>query len=155
MASRFTHRRRVLFHETDLAGIVHFSNFFKYMEEAEHAFFRSLGLPIHPRDNWRNPVRLGWPRVSASCSFHAPLQFEDEIEVELLVAEIRLHSIRCRCHIWRDPDGSRVKAATGEMVIVHVIADRAAGTMRSEPLPDEVREKLTVAEELSSGGGIP
>ena len=37
------YKRRVEFAETDMAGQVHFSNFFRYMEAAEHAFFRSLG----------------------------------------------------------------------------------------------------------------
>ena len=142
MASRYLHRRRVLFHETDLAGIVHFSNFFKYMEEAEHAFLRSIGLSVHPEENWRSPVRHGWPRVSAKCDFHVPLQFEDEIEIELLVAEVRSKSIRYRGYFWKDPDGKRVRAATGEVVVVSVIADRAAGTIQSAPIPDRFREKL-------------
>jgi acyl-CoA thioester hydrolase len=57
MASRYIHRRRVLFHETDMAGIVHFSNFFKYMEEAEHSFMRSLGL----RTTGKDPCGWGGP----------------------------------------------------------------------------------------------
>jgi acyl-CoA thioester hydrolase len=142
MASRYLHRRRVLFHETDLAGIVHFSNFFKYMEEAEHAFLRSIGLSIHPEENWRSPVRHGWPRVSATCDFHVPLQFEDDLEIELLVAEVRTKSIRYRCHFWKNPDGQRVRAATGEIVVVSVIADRAAGTIASTPIPDVFRERI-------------
>lgn len=142
MPSRFLHRRRILFHETDLAGIVHFSNFFKYMEEAEHAFLRSVGLSIHPEENWRSPVRHGWPRVRAACDFHMPLQFEEEIEIELQVAEIRTRSIRYRCLIWKDPDGRRLRAATGELVVVSVVADRAAGTIQSAPLPPTFRERL-------------
>ena len=46
MASSFQTHRRVEFCETDMAGIVHFSNFYKWMEQAEHEFFRSLGLSI-------------------------------------------------------------------------------------------------------------
>ena len=47
MAHSYTTTRRVTFAETDLAGILHFSNSFRYMEEAEHAFFRSLGFRVH------------------------------------------------------------------------------------------------------------
>ena len=39
-------RRRVEFSETDMAGIVHYSNFFRYMEAAEHEFFRALGFSV-------------------------------------------------------------------------------------------------------------
>lgn len=153
MASRFLHRRRILFHETDLAGIVHFSNFFKYMEEAEHAFLRSVGLSIHPEENWRTPVRHGWPRVSATCDFHVPLQFEEEIEIELLVAEVRTRSIRYRFHFWKDPDQARIRAATGELVVVSVVADRAAGTIQSQPLPDAFKERLQPHPEAEAPSG--
>lgn len=152
MASRYLHRRRVLFHETDLAGIVHFSNFFKYMEEAEHAFLRSVGLSIHPEENWRSPVRHGWPRISATCDFHVPLQFEDEIEIELIVAEVRTKSIRYRFYFWKHPDGERVRAATGEIVVVSVIADRAAGTIQSSPIPEVFRDRIEVHPQAEAGG---
>ena len=58
MAYEFKVRRRVEFSETDMAGIVHYSNFFRYMEAAEHAFFRSLGLSIHkqPGGAWDGPT---------------------------------------------------------------------------------------------------
>ena len=46
MLPEFSLTRRVQFSETDMAGIMHFSNFFKMMEEVEHAFFRSVGLSV-------------------------------------------------------------------------------------------------------------
>jgi acyl-CoA thioester hydrolase len=57
--------RRVEFSETDMAGIVHFSNFFRYMETAEHGFYRSLGFSVILR-NYDPP--LGFPRVHAELS---------------------------------------------------------------------------------------
>src|SRR5687767_11195351 len=86
MAYEFKIVRRVEFSETDMAGIVHYSNYFKYMETAEHAFFRSLGFSIVTK-NIESPV--GWPRVHAECDFKHPLYFEDDVEVHLLVAEKR------------------------------------------------------------------
>ena len=64
--------RQVEFAETDLAGIMHYSNFFRFMEAAEHAFFRSLGFSIHEVDQYEN---IGWPRVHATCNFSHPLRF--------------------------------------------------------------------------------
>ena len=63
MPYEFKLTRRVEFAETDMAGIVHFSNFFRMMEATEHAFFRSLGLTIHGHEHG---TTTGWPRVSAS-----------------------------------------------------------------------------------------
>ena len=58
MVSEYRLRRRVQFYETDAAGIVHFSWFFRYMEEAEHALWREAGLSIaHMRSpgGWVEP----------------------------------------------------------------------------------------------------
>ena len=46
MPSEYRLKRRVQFYETDMAGIVHFSWFFRYLEEAEHAMWREAGLSI-------------------------------------------------------------------------------------------------------------
>ena len=72
MAEPFRTIRRVEFHETDMAGIVHFSNFFRYMEAAEHEFLRSRGLSVVL--DWEGQ-RLTFPRVAASCDFRRPLRF--------------------------------------------------------------------------------
>ena len=48
MVSEHRLRRRVQFYETDSAGMVHFTCFFRYMEEAEHAMWREAGLSIAP-----------------------------------------------------------------------------------------------------------
>ena len=91
MAVHWRHRRRVEFSETDMAGIVHFSNFFRYMESAEHAFFRSFGhsVTLNEMDEM-----MGLPRVQASCDYRHPLRFEDEMEIQLSILELKNRSIR-------------------------------------------------------------
>src|SRR5271166_3324319 len=93
MPYEFKMTRRIEFADTDMAGIVHFSNFFRMMEAAEHAFFRSLGFSIHSKADGQS---IGWPRVSATCDYLRPLRFEEEVEIHLLVAEIRSRSVRYR-----------------------------------------------------------
>src|SRR4030095_13205131 len=94
MPSEYRFRRRVQFYETDAAGIVHFSWFFRYMEEAEHALWREAGLSIHPGQS-----EIGWARVATSFEFKRPLRFEDEFEVHLRVAEITRRTIRYTCRL--------------------------------------------------------
>src|SRR5205085_7281455 len=84
MAYEFRAKRMVEFSDTDMAGIMHFSNFFRFMETAEHGFFRSLGLSVIM--NGFDPP-LGLPRVHASCDYKAPLRFEDLVEIRLLVQQ--------------------------------------------------------------------
>src|SRR5262245_16335729 len=68
--SEYVYRRRVQFKETDASGLAHFSMFFAYAEEAEHAMWRAVGLSVEARDS-----DIGWPRVSASFDFFKALRF--------------------------------------------------------------------------------
>ena len=86
MSYEYRSRQRVEFADTDMAGIVHFSNYFRYMERAEHEFLRTLGISVHDMVS-DPPVSL--PRVNATCDYRAPLKYEDELEVRLLKARER------------------------------------------------------------------
>ena len=82
MAHEHTSTRRIEFSETDMAGLVHFSNFFKYMETAERDFFEAAGVDLI---NTKHGELVGWPRARAECKFTAPLRFGDTIERSLTV----------------------------------------------------------------------
>lgn len=150
----FKQIRRVAFSETDLGGIVHFANYFRYMEDAEHAFYRSLGLPVHyrepagPGEAGRTEMReIGLPRVCASCDFKAPLRFGDEVEIHLRVREKRPKSITYSFILQKLAGGGGVEVARGSMTAVSVAFDRAAGRMRAVPLPAELARRVREAPE--------
>ena len=69
----YTTTRQVEFAETDMAGIMHFANFYRWMENVEHEFFRSMGLSIHTELDGQH---IGWPRLESICKFKRPLKFE-------------------------------------------------------------------------------
>jgi YbgC/YbaW family acyl-CoA thioester hydrolase len=123
----------VQFSETDAAGIVHFSNFFRYFEDAEHALWREAGLSIHDRDS-----AIGWPRVAASCDFHRPLKFEQEFDIEARVAELTPRTIRYEGLITRD--GQRVATASWTIACVNKLPD---GSMKSTAIPEEIASRLS------------
>lgn len=135
MPSEYRLRRRVQFYETDPAGIVHFSWFFRYMEEAEHALWREAGLRIASPDS-----EISWPRVAASFDFHAPLYFEDEFDVCLRVAGLTNRTIRYVCLITRGD----VKIATGNLTIACVIK-RPGASMKPMQIPSEIAATFQVA----------
>lgn len=143
MAHRFVYQDRVHFHETDMAGIMHFANFFRLMERTEHAFLRSLGLSVVDGAE-HAPVeeRVGWPRVSVTCDYLAPLKFEDEVEVELLVEEVRSRSLRYLFRI-RKMDGKL--AAEGRIAAVCVRKNAAGDGMVAVEIPDRFRLKIEAA----------
>jgi YbgC/YbaW family acyl-CoA thioester hydrolase len=125
-------KRRVQFYETDVAGIVHFSWFFRYMEEAEHELWRAAGLSIHPRAS-----TIGWPRVAASCEFHRALRFEDEFEIVIRITEITRRTIAYKCVIEQGEE----RIATGSMKIACVSKSNGE-TMRSIEIPDDIAQRL-------------
>jgi YbgC/YbaW family acyl-CoA thioester hydrolase len=86
----FRARRRVEFADTDMAGLVHFANFFRFMESAEVEFLRSRGLSVAMEHEGE---RLGFPRVSASCDYLSPAHFDDQIDVEVSVSNVGRKSV--------------------------------------------------------------
>jgi YbgC/YbaW family acyl-CoA thioester hydrolase len=140
MPYEFKHTHRVEFAETDMAGIVHFSNFFRMMEAAEHAFFRSLGFTIHGPEN---DATIGWPRVNAACDYRAPLRFEEEVEIHLIVAEVRSRSIRYQFIFRKAGDG--VEVARGSLATVCAMVEKATGKLVPVLIPDRIRARITAA----------
>ena len=132
MPSGFRYTRRVQFAETDLAGIVHFSWMFRYMEEAEHAAWRAAGLSVAAKGS-----DLGWPRVAASFEFRSPLRFEDEIEVVVHLAETGTRSLQYEHTIMRGD----VLIGTGRITTV-CVRTAADGSIRAGEIPPEVVQKL-------------
>ncbi len=132
----------VEFAETDVAGIMHFSNFFRFMEATEHAFFRSLGFSIHSRDGEN---RIGWPRVHVECSYKQPLHFEDVVEVHLLVREKRRKSLVYTFIIRKVNGQPAQEVARGAMTVVCVQWDPANGKMGAVPIPPEIANQIEVA----------
>jgi YbgC/YbaW family acyl-CoA thioester hydrolase len=145
MAHEFRLRRRVEFSETDMAGIVHYSNFFRYMESAEHAFFRSLGFSIVTREV--DPP-MGWPRVHASCDYMAPLKFEDEVEIHLLVTEKKSKSLSYEFRFRKMNGDEGVEIARGALTVVCVRHE--GGRMKAAAIPDVIAAKIDVSPEARS-----
>ena len=135
MPSEYRLTRRVQFYETDAAGIVHFSWYFRYMEEAEHALWRKAGLSIH-----RPGSEIGWPRVAASFEFRRPLRFEDEFEVHLHVAEVTRRTIRYTCVIAQGD----TTIANGDLTIACVL-ERPGEPMKSIEIPADIAARFQVA----------
>ena len=133
-SGEYRYRRRVQFAETDLAGIVHFSMMFRYMEEAEHALWRAAGLTIAAPGS-----DIGWPRLAAECQFRSRLYFEEEFDVLVRIAEVKTRTLEYEFTILR---GETV-IAVGTMTSVCV--KKSPGTMKAIEIPAEVIDRLGAA----------
>lgn len=136
---RYTTTRRVEFAETDMAGIMHFSNFYRWMETVEHEFFRSLGLSIHMQINGQS---IGWPRLEASCKFKSPLKFEETATIHLDIEEITDKTVTYRFDIEKEKNGDTKRIARGRMTTVCATFEPQTGKLSAIPIPGTIREKL-------------
>ena len=130
-----TYQRRVEFAETDAAGMVHFSMFFRYMEEAEHALWRKAGLNI-----WESGEDLTWPRISAHCDFKAPLKFQDEFEVRTGIASVTRSTIQWTHTLVRGD----IVVGSGTVTAV-CVQKLPGGGMKSTDIPAAIISRLRAA----------
>jgi acyl-CoA thioester hydrolase len=137
----FQFRRMVEFADTDMAGIMHFSNFLRFAETAEHAFFRSLGFRVHTNSAG---LRHGWPRIEVACKYRQPARFEETLEICLRLEEIRSSSLNYSFWFFGEA-ATRPLLASGTCAIIHVEINDATHEIKKTPIPAALRTKLEAA----------
>jgi len=150
MSYEFQITRGVEFSETDLAGIMHFSNFFRFMESAEHAFFRSLGFSVARS---RLGLEVCLPRVHAECDYAVPLRFEDEVQVRLLVERKGRRSLTYQFRFSRLNGSTLQEVARGRLTVASV-ERQADGSLKAVPLPKTIAAKIEQAPAHLLGDGV-
>ena len=111
---------------------MHFSRYFVFFERTEEEFYRSIGLSFK---NLRDK-ELWLPRVEAFCQYKKPARFEDVLEIELTVEELREKSAKLAFTVTKE--GTTELLATGYFVVV--AADKNIG--RATQIPKEFADKL-------------
>jgi acyl-CoA thioester hydrolase len=130
----FRTQRRIEFFDTDMAGIVHFSRFFIYMEQAETEFLRSMGLSVSLV--WEGQA-IGFPRVSAKCDYISTVTFEDVMDIEVSIEKLGTKSITYQFNFSKD--GRPVAVGTTVACCCQKSADRK---MEGIPIPESFKAKL-------------
>jgi YbgC/YbaW family acyl-CoA thioester hydrolase len=135
MKNPFRITRRIEFADTDMAGIVHFSNYFRFMEAAEVEFLRFRGLNV--KMHWQD-LDIGFPRVSASCDMIRPITFGDLIDIEVSIAKIGTKSITYQFDFFKE--GELVARGKVTSVCCRVLPNHQ---IESIEIPQGYKEKLT------------
>ena len=132
----FEARDRVRWSDVDIAGIIYFGAYVRFIELAEMELFRELGFPYAKMFD-----RLGiWlPRVHLEFDFYSPALMDDELVARTHIARLGNSSITFRIVIANDQTGVVDAAAT----LVVATVDRE--TMKSRPMPSELRTALESA----------
>jgi YbgC/YbaW family acyl-CoA thioester hydrolase len=129
--------RRVEFADTDMAGIVHFANFFRYMEAAEVEFLRSRGVSVAM--SWEGD-RLGFPRVAASCDYLAPVTFGDVMDVAVSIERLGTKSVTYGFEFTKD--GQVIARGQVSSVCCRILDDHK---MESMTIPASFRARIEAA----------
>jgi acyl-CoA thioester hydrolase len=118
----FTTRTRVRYADTDASGIVYYASYFLYFETGRVEMFRELALPY----DYHLPI------VETACRYRAPARFDDLLEIQSFVQELRSKGFRIghRVHRVAD-DGSLELLVEGHTAMVTVGEDRKAVALPS------------------------
>jgi acyl-CoA thioester hydrolase len=128
----YVHRLRVRYGECDPQGIVFNANYFAYFDVVITELWRdALG-------GYRAMMERGIDIVvgAASATFQASARFDDELALELVVANLGTTSMTTRIAVRRGEE----LCVEGEMR--HVFVDLA--TLEKVPIPEDIRARLAV-----------
>lgn len=143
MAYEYKLKKIIDFYETDAAGFVHFSNYFRFMEMAEHAFYRSIGFKVRSKED---SFDIGMPRVKVQCDFSQPLKLNDEVEIHLLVREKGERSISYEFIFRKVTDGCNpFEVARGSLTAVCTGFSNRGNIRHSIELPPKLNELIQEA----------
>jgi 4-hydroxybenzoyl-CoA thioesterase/acyl-CoA thioester hydrolase len=126
--------RLVEFSDTDMAGIMHFSAYFRYMEAAEHELLRSIGLSVYAEVGG---AAISFPRVAASCQYKSPVRCENVLDIDVSVRRVGTKSVTYGFAFSHQ--GRQV--ADGEMTSVCCRVEHGRPPV-SIAIPDQFADKL-------------
>ncbi len=75
--------RRVLYYETDKMGIVHHSNYLRWLEEARLDFLEQVGIPYDKMEE--NGIMI--PVLSSFCQYKYAVRFNETVCIKMHMEE--------------------------------------------------------------------
>jgi len=129
----FTVDEYVRWSDVDNAGIIFYGAYVRFFEIAETELFRSAGVPYSEVFDRFN---IWLPRANLTCDFRYPARLDDCLRVAAYFTRFGTSSIGLNFDVVHR-SAERLTAVAHEVL---VCVDRE--TMRSRPLPDELRDLL-------------
>ena len=94
------HEIRVIFGDTDMMGVVYYANYLRFFESARSDYWRALGRSYKDLEAWG----IALPVVEAHCDYKRPARYEDLLEIDVEISEVRGASLRFTYVVRRGPD---------------------------------------------------
>ena len=131
---------KVQYYETDRMGVVHHSNFVRWMEEARVAFMEEGGWDYGKLEE----AGVFSPVLEIRCAYRRPVTFPGDVSVEVTVREF--NGVRLKLGYRMAADGGAVCEAESE----HCFVDTNGKPIR---LSKKFPEFSKVLEELADANG--
>jgi len=125
---------RVLYGDTDAAGVVYYANYLRYFEKGRTEYMRDLAVTYREIES----QGLVLPVIECYSRYKAPAAYDDLLVIETALAELKNVSCRFNYRIYRnDSPESRTLLAKG--YTVHASVNHEGRLTR---LPAQLLEKL-------------
>ena len=98
MGHRYAYQ--IIFGDTDQMGVVYYGNYLRFFEGARASYWRSLGRSYKDLET----AQIALPVIEAHCNYKRPALYEDLIEVDVRVGEVRAASLRFEYTVHRGSD---------------------------------------------------
>ncbi|WP_054743354.1 acyl-CoA thioesterase [Cellulosilyticum ruminicola] len=91
----------VKFYETDQMGVVHHSNYIRWMEDARMALLKHYGFGYKMLESKKITV----PVIDVKCRYKSSIFFDDLIQIEVQVIKYDGIKVTLQCHIYDKKTG--------------------------------------------------
>ncbi len=98
--------RTAKYYETDQMGIIHHSNYIRWMEEARIDVLSQMGYP------YRKFEEMGYlsPVLHAECEYRKSVKFDDEVKITVSLQELGRVKFTLRYDIYNLSEGGVLSA---------------------------------------------
>ena len=98
--------RTAKYYETDQMGVIHHSNYIRWMEEARVDMLNQLGYP------YRRFEEMGYisPVLHAECEYKKSVRFDDEVRITVTLKELGRVKFTLRYDIYNLSEGGELSA---------------------------------------------
>ncbi len=79
----FTYERTINYYETDRMGVVHHSNYIRFLEEARCAWLKEVGMPFEKFEEQGITI----PVLEVKCKYKQHVTFADTISIKVSVKD--------------------------------------------------------------------
>lgn len=79
----FTYERKINYYETDRMGVVHHSNYIRFLEEARCAWLEKAGMPFSVLEE--NGITI--PVLGVNCTYKYHVTFNDTIQIHAVIKD--------------------------------------------------------------------